>query len=165
MSLELSSEGTTTNRSREVTPQDIVDNITDLNDEKLSLFPDDYLLFFWTSSVFLTVHAPPSRGDKQLSFREYAGERRPRVTDLAGNEVGNVCKMFDDHWTHPASAGVHEFIILGRRHIPEVPEFPATVLALQIERVDGIAYRTNYAEIEETAWMAAGPRETLIALA
>lgn len=59
-----------------------------------------------------------------------------------------------------------EFIAVARRSVPEILEFPAMVLALQIiwDSEDGIAHRVNVAEVEEAAWMDAGPSAKLIAL-
>ena len=68
----------------------------------------------------------------------------------------------------PDPSGLQEFIAVGRRVVGgiDIPGTPATVLALQIrwDEQTAIAERLNFGEIEEGAWMDAGPRWKLIAL-
>jgi hypothetical protein len=55
--------------------------------------------------------------------------------------------------------------LFGRRSIPEIPDIPPVILAMQIEWKDEIASRVNIAEIEECFWIDAKPKRRLVALA
>lgn len=88
--------------------------------------------------------------------------------DAAGKLVGRACRLTGEHWAS-ATGGFSErwfdFVAVGRRAISEVPEYPATILALQIEWEGGVALRVNLAEIGEGDWVEAGPVGRLIVLA
>lgn len=88
----------------------------------------------------------------------------PEVLDRDGRPVGSACTMKHEHWDSYGSFGPAEFAVVGRRLSTEIPDETPNVLALQIERKEGIAYRVNLAVIEESAWIAADPKWALVVL-
>jgi hypothetical protein len=138
-----------------VTFDDLDVHLPKLTVEVLSNFADEY--------------RPPDR----VTFRDHVSisdnvhESSPTMLDSNGIQVGTVCRMKGEHWAM-ATAGFDEqwynFIAVGRRAVPEVPEYPATILVLQIEWVKNIAHRINMAEIGEEAWLSSTPKKALVAL-
>lgn len=73
--------------------------------------------------------------------------------------------MGPNHWDQTEDpSGRHEFVVVGRRAFSEVPDMPPMVLALQIRWEKGLAVRVNIAEIDEEAWIRAGPTWRLVAM-
>jgi hypothetical protein len=151
-----------------VTFDDLDVHLPKLTVEVLSIFADEYLLFFWAGSARFVV-----RPLDRVTFRDHVSisdnvhESSPTILDSNGIQVGTVCRMKGEHWAM-ATAGFDEqwynFIAVGRRAVPEVPEYPATILVLQIEWVKNIAHRINMAEIGEEAWLSSTPKKALVAL-
>ena len=141
----------------EVTWEDIERNLPQLTTNRLRSVPDGHLVFFWASSVFFTVERP--NDEKEPSVTKWY-QSKPSVKNCRGEYVGTVDRMDE----FPPENEPQEFIMIGRRAIKEIPDFPAVVLALQICWENGIAYRLNIAEIQETAWRNARPSRKLIAL-
>jgi hypothetical protein len=137
--------------------------------EILSSYADEYLLFFWADTARFLVRPP-----NQLTFADHKNvgtnvqDSRPTVHNTEGACIGTACRLKGEHWTS-ATGGFNEqwydFVAVSRRAVREIPEYPVTIIALQIERVNGVAYRVNIAEIGEDNWLAAGPVRSLIALA
>jgi len=156
-----------TDPSTEVSQTDVDKYLPTSN---LSTFADEYVLFFWTESAFFTIDQssiPKVTKDATINdFSAYANEPRPILRDHVGKEAGTVCKMAPQHWeSYKNKNGPEEFILVGRRSIPEIPEILPVILAMQIEWIEGVAYRVNMAEIREDAWLEAGPERKLIAMA
>jgi hypothetical protein len=128
---------------------------------------DEYLLFFWADAARL-----PVRPLDQLTFAEHqfidTNEQKLRSTvhNAAGVFVGTACPLKGEHWAQ-ATGGFngqwYDFIAVGKRAVPS--EYPATMIALQIEWVGSIGYRVDIAEIGEEVWTATGPMRRLVALA
>ncbi|KAF3763016.1 hypothetical protein M406DRAFT_73671 [Cryphonectria parasitica EP155] len=126
--------------------------------------PDEHLIFFWASTAHFDVPLNPEEKHERATFAEYAAAKRPSIRDASGLEVGHGTFMSADVWKEFSdSGGRAEFVAVARRQILDL-DLPAIVIALQIRWVDGKARRVNYAEIEEAAWMEAGPEWKLIAL-
>lgn len=114
------------------------------------------------------------RPPNQLTFTDHENvgtnvqDSRPTVHNTAGACIGTACRLKSEHWAL-AKGGFNEqwydFVAVSRRAVREIPEYPATIIALQIEWVGSVAYRVNIAEIGEEDWIAAGPVRTLVALA
>jgi hypothetical protein len=148
---------------------DVENHLPELTSELLSSYPDEYLLFFWADAARFLVRPPD-----QFTFTDHQFvsdnvlNSRPTVHNAAGILVGTACRLKGEHWDS-ATEGFNEqwydFVAVSRRAVREIPEFPATIIALQIEWIGSIASRVNIAEISEEAWEAAGPVRSLIALA
>jgi hypothetical protein len=153
--------------AQDVTWQDVQMLLPALAEARLQREPDGHILFFWTSSVLLSVERPRDLDVPRGGWITYFAEpSQPNVKDNHGRTVGSLDRMGEGHWNETDSAtGLQQFVAIGRRAVLELPEFPPVILALQIRWENGIAHRTNIAEIAEEAWMAAGPTWKLIALA
>lgn len=132
----------------------------------LNNWPAQYLLFFWTTVVHLQIRLVTTQDPK--TFAEYAASSFPKILDAQGNEAGSLCRTRAG--TPPQADGScqAEFIEVGRRRDPELPEeiVPPRVLVLQIKRDEtGVAHRVNYGEVDMLAWEAAKPQSNLIILA
>lgn len=131
---------------------------------KVQRLPDEHVLFFWASTATFNLSFNSKDNQERTIFAEYAAAKRPVVKDSRGVEVGECNFMSLDTLKEFSDSGSKaEFVAVGRRHI-EYLDLPAIIIALQIKWVNGIATRLNYAEIEESAWLAAGPNWGLIAL-
>jgi hypothetical protein len=139
-----------------VTTEDIMSDLSELNEDRLQQLPDEHIIFFWASRVFFNIRSTEQR----------YWEQTLNVVTAAGDSVGTVHKAETPQWK--LGGGDHstccEFVAVGRRWIAELPEFPPVVLALQIVWEDSIAYRVSTAEIDEVAWLNAQPQWKLIAL-
>lgn len=140
--------------------------LPNLTEQTLVQYSEESLLFFWAHSAFFRV-AYDTRNQPATSFTEYANQTRPIVQDEGGNAVGFVCKTAAAR----GDKGLQEFVAIGQRQIPGVPEYmaeeicPPVILALQIERDQyGISSRLNYAEIGLKVWVHANPKRGLVAL-
>ncbi|KAI1200842.1 HET-domain-containing protein [Nemania serpens] len=124
-----------------VTLADIASEHPTLHSAKLSTIPETQLIYFWTSSAFFTL-VPPDSDDTNV--------RQSIITDSRGDPVGSTGTMVsEDRDDGHYGRGRHEFVVLGsRRNQFSNP----MLLVLQIEWLDGIAYRVNCGEIEEGPW-------------
>ncbi|KAH7117594.1 heterokaryon incompatibility protein-domain-containing protein [Dendryphion nanum] len=148
-----------------VTSREIKTQLPQISESELQDIPDGHVIFFWTSSAHFTIERPL---DWELEPEKRGSEylQLPTVKDYTGRPVGNINRLGTDHWVDiEQSTGMHEFVAISRRQVPQLPDEPAIVTALQITWVKGFAERVNVAEIEEKAWIAAGPVWKLIALA
>ena len=141
-------------------------HLPNLTEQTLVQYSEESLLFFWAHSAFFRV-AYDKTNQPATSFTEYANQTRPIVQDEGGNAVGFVCKTAAAR----GDKGLQEFVAIGQRQIPGIPEHmaeeicPPVILALQIERDQyGISSRLNYAEIGLKAWVQANPKRGLVAL-
>ncbi|KAF8849933.1 HET-domain-containing protein [Acephala macrosclerotiorum] len=102
--------------------------------------PEMQVIFFWTSSAFFTVS--PSENDS---------DSHSEISDSRGNVVGSARNMtMNDDTRGHGSPQLREFIVIAsRRNRFTEP----TLLVLQIEWRNSFAYRVNYAEIAEDAWL------------
>jgi hypothetical protein len=107
---------------------------------ELQLIPEMQVIFFWTSSAFFTVS--PSGNDSD-SYTE--------ISDSRGNVVWSARNMrMNDSMRGHENPQLCEFIVIAsRRNRFTKP----TLLVLQIEWRNSFAYRVNYAEIAEDAWL------------
>jgi hypothetical protein len=137
-----------------------------LTPNKLALFPDDYLLFFWAESAFFTVKSRKPSSTVLKSFNDYYKDPRTIIQNGGGETIGSVCKMPPQasKLAKDIDTDQKQFIAVARRAIPEVPDYPQIILVLQIEWKEGITYRVNMGEIKEEAWQAASPKRSLIVL-
>ncbi|KAI1279621.1 HET-domain-containing protein [Xylaria sp. FL0933] len=128
------------NQDQHVTLADLALEHPILHTKKLSAIPETQLIFFWTTCAFFAV-AP---------IDNTPGQRRFEIVDSHGHVVGSTGIIETDYIENPdCSKGRHEFIVLGsRRNQFSEP----MLLVIQIEWRDGVAYRTNWGEIEEGAW-------------
>lgn len=181
-------------RPRRVTAANLKTHASGFGMEHLERLPMDSVTFFWASKARLRVTSashdvqplqsiPTSPGvfcnrcttleqhlsgaandpkDDSRSIATYA----PNIIDESGQVTGSLCRMRTEHWERGGfHEGVHDFIVVGRRHIEELgDEFPATLSVLQIEKTDGIWYRVSLGEIDEGAWEQANPVWELIVL-
>lgn len=144
-----------------VTIKDIQSNLPHLmRDQRLEDIPDEHLLFFWTSCAkFAITGLKEHKSGDQLAMTA-------NIEDSEGKIVGSVNVAYKEEYSRISSAG-GDFIVLGRKEFQE-PElrqlYETTLMAMQIECVDGIAYRRNMAEIKEAAWCAANPEWRLVCL-
>ncbi|KAH5373008.1 hypothetical protein HBI48_025630 [Parastagonospora nodorum] len=148
---------------------DVEIHLAYLTTEILSTYADEYLLFFWADTARFLVRPP-----HQLTFTDHKNvgtnvqDSRPTVHNMEGACIGTACRLKGEHWAS-ATGGFNEqwfdFVAVSRRAVREIPEYPVTIIALQIEWVSGVAYRVNIAEIGEDNWLAARPVRSLIALA
>jgi hypothetical protein len=147
-----------------VTPRDLELHLPKLTNDTISRFADEYLLFFWAFTARLQVQPPdPTASMDHSSISDNVHELRPIIYNDDGKELGTTCRMKGQQKAS-TEADLQDFIAVGRRQVFEIPEYPAQILALQIEWVSGVAYRTNIAEIDEEAWLAANPSRILVAL-
>lgn len=147
---------------------DLETHLPELTGEVLSSYADEYLLFFWADATRFLVRPPDQLTFADHQFGANVQDSRPTVHNTAGAFVGTACRLKGEHWasaTGGFNAQWYDFVAVGRRAVREIPEYPVTIIALQIEWVGSIAYRVNIAEIGEEAWMAAGPVRSLVALA
>ncbi|KAF2828684.1 HET-domain-containing protein [Ophiobolus disseminans] len=153
------------NQNLSVHFSDLQKYLPNLTIEALSLSPDEYLLFFWTRTARFLVRPPDSTtfADHQ-SVGDNVHEGRPAIHNAEGRRVGTACRMKGEHWAGDFRERWYDFVAVGRRAVYEIPDYPATVLALQIEWVGDVARRDNIAEIGEEDWLAAEPRRVLVAL-
>jgi len=105
-------------------------------------------------------------GAAMKSDEESSTSKMGLVKTSNGLVVGFLDRMGKEHWDSlPSPEGLQEFIVVGRTAVEGMTElYPAYVVALQIYREDGIAYRVNIAEFKESDWEAANPVRKLIAL-
>jgi hypothetical protein len=165
-----------------------------LTSSALATIPEYHILFFWTSVAIFRVtpvsgeksfvplydsvaQMACSRCKTLEQHRSGALEPEggtleslppspPHILDASGSVVGSTCRMTSEYFRIGSyDTGMHEFIVIGRRHVEELgDEFPAQLLVMQVEMKDGIYHRVNIGEIEENAWDAAGSEWRLIAL-
>jgi hypothetical protein len=148
-----------------VTFSDIKKQLPSLTVEKLSSKADEYLLFFWAKTARFLVQPPDQATFREhQSIRDNVHDSRPTIYNKAGVQVGTACRMKGEHWARDLSDRWYDFVAVGRRAVFEIPEYPATILALQIEWVGGFARRVNIAEIGEEEWLATKPTKVLVAL-
>lgn len=177
-----------------VSLDDVKKHLTDFNIQMLSDIPNGHVLFFWTSWATFRVSRPVSGGETPLLREPHLGffcincytiEQHlsgaaepepnhmvglhnyiPNILDSNGKIVGTLCRMKPEFWKDGNyNSGMHEFIVIGRRHVEELADlYPATLLVLQVERKNGIWYRINIGEISETDWNVAGSQRKLIVL-
>lgn len=161
---ESGEELTSLETSSSVTPRDLELYLPKLTSGTISRFADEYLLFFWAFTARLQVQPPDLTASMDhSSISDNVHESRPIIYNDDGEELGTACRMKGQQ-NASTEAGLQDFIAVGRRQVFEIPEYPAQILALQIEWVSGVAYRTNIAEIDEEAWLAANPSRILVAL-
>lgn len=89
-----------------------------LTKAKLDMFPDEYILFFWTQSALFTIDQSSISNpqDSSYDFGKYADDPNPLIRDQAGELAGSVCKMAPEHWDSCKNdSGPKEFIVVGRR--------------------------------------------------
>jgi hypothetical protein len=164
LNTESGNELTSLEPSSSVTPRDLELYLPKLTSDTISRFADEYLLFFWAFTARLHVQPPdPTASMDHSSISDNVHESRPIIFNDDGEELGTACRLKGQQKAS-TEAGLQDFIAVGRRQVFEIPEYPAQILALQIEWVSGVAYRTNIAEIDEEAWLAANPSRILVAL-
>jgi hypothetical protein len=151
-----------------VTSHDVRKYLPELSADVLGNLADDYVLFFWAYTACFEVRPPdPSTFTEHHSVGDNAHNCRPTLHNASGEQIGIGGRMNGPHWASVQGgfrSSMQEFVAIGIRDVYEIPEFPVQMLALQIERVEGVAYRTNIAEINKDAWVAASPKRCLIAL-
>ena len=140
--------------------------------EKGTLYPDEYLIFFWTSTAKFEVTYEVASGGAKRSEPWHRREdasvvgcnvNRLQIKDGQGNVAGSACGMFEVNRIPGGDAtGLYNFVVVGRR---QILHFEPVLIALQVEYRDGVAYRKNIAEIAEKAWVQAEPKWALIVLA
>lgn len=148
----------------EVNLDDVVEHLPELTQARLKEIPDEHVLFFWASSAFFAAPMSDVEGQQWATWADYhyLSTKRPVIRDLKGGVVGE--RNFVSPATMKGLDSSHtEFIAVARRKIADL-DLPATLLALQIKWVDGVAQRLNYAEIDEAMWEEASPTWKLIAL-
>ncbi|KAH7069379.1 heterokaryon incompatibility protein-domain-containing protein [Paraphoma chrysanthemicola] len=152
-----------------VTYRDVKKHTPELTSDTLTELADDYVLFFWADTARFLVEIPAFDSfENTPSTSKDWGSLRPVIYNAIRKRVGTACAVQNDHSSSTKSQvhrAWHDFVAIGRRDVPEIPEFSAQILALQIEWRKSIAYRMNMAEIDEVAWVGAAPRKNLIALA
>ncbi|KAF2399435.1 HET-domain-containing protein [Trichodelitschia bisporula] len=143
-----------------VTWDNVVSQLPSLAAGSLFEYPDEYVIFFWTDTATFTLRG----GNPSTLYSTIKGN--PDILDATGNVIGNTNQMLDEHWESGGyDNGTHEFALIARRAIDEIPDIMPMVLALQLERhSDGTCRRVNIGEINEKAWLAASPCRRLIAL-
>lgn len=136
-----------------------------LTPEALRGYPDEYLLFFWADTTRFLVQPPdPATFKDHESVSDNVHACKPTIHNAIGALVGSACRMKGEHWAGDFHARWFDFVAIARRAVAELPEFPATILALQIEWRGSVARRVNLAEIGEEEWLAARPSTVLVAL-
>ncbi|KAI1387482.1 HET-domain-containing protein [Hypoxylon trugodes] len=130
-----------------VTLSDIATQKPQLLPTELGKIPETQIIFFWTSSAFLTVTTP-----------DEGAERSFTIIGSSGNTIGSTGsaeRMFD------RSQDRYEFIVIGSRR----NQFSDPVLLiLQIEWLGDIAYRVSSGEVDEIVWEAENHTWKLIPL-
>lgn len=145
--------------------QHVEAEIPGLTASKLRRMPDCHNLFFWSSTASFHVDKAVGFGSEVLTMEEYAKRNNPSIRDRNGMPIGTVRWMNPVHWADmKEDSRPCDFVVIGRRHIPELSAETAEVLALQIRWKDGTAERVNIAEINEQAWIGAVPKWKLVAL-
>lgn len=155
------------NQPAEVTVNDLKTHLHQVSERTLLSRPDEYIVFFWASCARFTVHYdPPLATATFKSYYGYGTEELPKVLSVNKTVVGTLCRMSEGHWkNNPPDDTLEDFVAVGRRSVPEIPDYPAKILAMQIKRGDdGLAIRINMAEIEEQAWTTAERAWKLVAL-
>jgi hypothetical protein len=143
----------------------------DLGNE--TLYPDEYLIFFWTSTATFEVaydvggrsEAERSKPWRRREYPSVVGStvNRLQIKDGYGNVAGSACGMSEENQVPEGDAtGLYDFVVVGRR---QILHFEPVLIALQVEYRDGVAYRRNIAEIAEEAWVRAEHKWALIVLA
>lgn len=156
------------NESLEVRWSDVQEHLPTLTADRLRAVPDEHILFFWASSVFLQVYRDTgtAKDRKRKYIGTHSSSRPADILDSQGNNVGIIERM--GQWQQAESvSGRYEFIALGRQDlgIEELRDlYPPKVVAMQIRWEDGVAYREHIAEVDQAAWEAAQPTWKLIAL-
>jgi hypothetical protein len=141
--------------SQTVSVDDVRQHLPHLCNTKLASIPDEHLIFLWASSATLTLEGGNDKNNNGASDK-------PTVLDDSGNVIGEMGRMSEEHWASGDYAqGTHEFIVVGSRRNSYCKPM---LLVLQIEWQDGIAYRINFGEVEEEAWIRARRAWKLIAL-
>jgi hypothetical protein len=140
-----------------VTVKDIMSELPDMTESRLTELPEKSIIFFWASSTLFNIN---------LTEKQVNRENKLDVLNAARHTVGSVRKTETPQWKAIRRGDVSccEFIAIGRRCIPEIPDIPPQVLALQIVWEDSIAYRVSIAEIDEQAWLNTNPQWKLIAM-
>ncbi|KAK0614436.1 hypothetical protein B0T14DRAFT_309267 [Immersiella caudata] len=116
---------------------------------KLGGIPEGHIVFFWTSSAFFTLTATE---DKHPS-------RGTAIFDSFGEVVGNMGPVSSK--TPAQGQEQHESIVVGSRR----NQFsPPSLLVLQVEWRESIAYRVDVGEILEEAWERASHTWKLVPL-
>ncbi|PYI07227.1 hypothetical protein BO78DRAFT_429049 [Aspergillus sclerotiicarbonarius CBS 121057] len=134
--------------------------LSDLSQSQIPLdlnqTPDTLYLIFWTSSARFTLRPRTTSPIYQSD-----------IVDSNGIIIGETGKTLlhtvneTQPQPQPQTKTSHEFIVLAsRRNQFTTP----TLLTLQIKWRAGIAYRINYAEIDEDAWIRASPVWKLVVL-
>ncbi|KAL9622769.1 MAG: hypothetical protein Q9160_002887 [Pyrenula sp. 1 TL-2023] len=159
------------NVSSAVSVDDVQFELPELYGQRLQKLPEEHVVFFWASSVTLYLDTTGySQDAKPSKVNDGHQNPRPNVFDANGRAVGSIGMTETEHrkdqncYVSTTAAKSTEFVAVARRSIPELPEFPSIVLALQIVWEGGIANRVSIAEIEEAAWMNAEPTWKLVAL-
>lgn len=129
---------------------DIKEHYPEFYDTKLETSPDMQLLFFWTSSAKFMLTSPD--GAKGASPYNIIDSQETIVGSVGGNSPEDK-----EGWIK--NAGLQEFIVIGSRRNQFAEP---TLITLQIERINGVARRINYAEIMENAWLRASYTWTLL---
>ncbi|KAK2616001.1 hypothetical protein N8I77_002721 [Diaporthe amygdali] len=146
----------------ELSLDDISESLPELTQPRLQEVPDEHVLFFWASTAFFQAHMSEVEERQLATWSDYAAAKRPVIHDLKGVVVGER-NFVSSATMRGLDSSLAEFIAVARRKIADL-DLPATVLALQIRWVAGVAQRLNYAEIDEVAWEEASPTWKLIAL-
>jgi rhodanese-related sulfurtransferase len=122
---------------------DIEVNLPDLTASALAAFANEYLLFFWADCTRFFVQPPdPTTFTEHKSVYDNVDDSRSVVYDATGNQVGIACRLLREHWTSDEGGFTHQwydFVAIGRREISEIPNYPAVILALQVQWVRSVA--------------------------
>ncbi|KAK0732338.1 heterokaryon incompatibility protein-domain-containing protein [Apiosordaria backusii] len=155
-------------RGKMVSLADIHKHLPKLHSRLFSI-PNEHVLFFWANCVpsrHFELEVPPELllKEKSPTIADWISQARPAIKNLNGAVVGSLDRMVDpEYWkvVLDDTGGDVGFVVVGRRHVPDLPQFPAMLLVLQVRwNGDGdVTERLNIGEIEEEAWPKDGQAE------
>lgn len=158
-----------------VTLDMIVTELPDLTFDRLSLIPDDQILFFWaeTAHFFLSPLSKSNHSsDRGRPIYDEKGEYCGDVGPLPGavGAVDDDADEEDDFGRDSSSARDAKGTSTSTSNNNQRAEFIALrrftyiCLVLQVERREGIVYRVNIWQIDAQAWRRSRLRRELVAL-
>jgi len=106
-----------------VSEAEVKKHVPQLRLDKITQYPDEYLLFFWSScATFEVVYDADSEVKDGIDAPEPwqkrlgASANRPQIRDTRGNCVGSTCGIFaQDREAGGYVDGNYNFIVIGRR--------------------------------------------------
>jgi len=97
-----------------------------------------------TAHENLNTWSPEATFADHQSVSDNVHDCRPSIHNSTGAQVGTACRMNGEPWAGDFSDRWYDFVAVGRRAVYEIPEYPATILALQMEWVGGVARQSWY---------------------